>query len=436
MSTDDTFDVAAERDKKVRTQQKTWTGKRKTMDAEIRTNIEDALNEADPCEANKKLAALELAIKKRKLANAKAQMLTLKEKAREKFGVSEEINIFYLDPPWQYADGSHLLGTDKQYETMSFEELSALPIAGLAAQDAVMVMWTTFYMLDAALSLMAAYGFEYKTVFTVWVKVDRAGNPYFSMGDYTMPCAEFALMGIRGTLQIKQRKDIINSVIRARPNGHSRKPPAVRDQIVRLFGDLPRMELFGRGRVPGWIVWGNQTNLFANDLVFSKTPVDETAYIPRVIDRKKQVSDRAYKVSANGSAQSFTSVSVATSFGRLYYEFDADSVANNSDKNAAEEHDHDGTRRCCLPVGDTIPDNVLSHITMIDGYLQSRTGYHNVRNSLYNRFSEATVREHEDNIRQQQRHNADILFAINYNKTPRRPNVRVAQPPVVAEPNS
>ena len=434
MSTDDTFDVAAEREKKIRTQQKTWTGKRKTIDAEIRTNIEDALNETDACEANKKLAQVELAIKKRKLANAKAQMSNLKEKAREMFGVAHEISIFYLDPPWQYADGSHLLGTDKQYETMSFEQLSALPVAGLAAQDAVMVMWTTFYMLDAALSLMAAYGFEYKTVFTVWVKVDRAGNPYFSMGDYTMPCAEFALMGIRGTLQIKQRKDIINSVIRARPNGHSRKPPAVRDQIVRLFGDLPRMELFGRGRVPGWIVWGNQTDLFANDLVFNKTPVDESSYIPRPIDRKKQVSDRAYRVSANGSAESFTSVSVATSFGRLYSEFDADTV--QTVKNTGDNHDHDGTRPCCLPVGDTIPDNILSHITMIDGYLRTRTGYHNIRNSLYNRFSEATVREHEDKILQQQRHNADILFAINYNKNPRRPNVRVAQPPLMESPNS
>jgi N6-adenosine-specific RNA methylase IME4 len=38
---------------------------------------------------------------------------------------------------------------------------------------------------------------------------------------------------------------------------HSAKPPEVRDRIVHLMGDLPRIELFGRERVTGWDVWGN-----------------------------------------------------------------------------------------------------------------------------------------------------------------------------------
>jgi site-specific DNA-methyltransferase (adenine-specific) len=34
--------------------------------------------------------------------------------------------------------------------------------------------------------------------------------------------------------------------------GHSVKPPVVRERIVQLFGDLPRIELFARQQVKGW----------------------------------------------------------------------------------------------------------------------------------------------------------------------------------------
>jgi len=39
---------------------------------------------------------------------------------------------------------------------------------------------------------------------------------------------------------------------------HSQKPAEVRDKIVELMGDLPRIELFAREAAPGWDVWGNE----------------------------------------------------------------------------------------------------------------------------------------------------------------------------------
>lgn len=39
---------------------------------------------------------------------------------------------------------------------------------------------------------------------------------------------------------------------------HSAKPPETRDRIVRLMGDVRRVELFARERTPGWDAWGNQ----------------------------------------------------------------------------------------------------------------------------------------------------------------------------------
>lgn len=39
---------------------------------------------------------------------------------------------------------------------------------------------------------------------------------------------------------------------------HSQKPDEVRDLIVELMGDLPRIELFARSGAEGWDCWGNE----------------------------------------------------------------------------------------------------------------------------------------------------------------------------------
>lgn len=39
---------------------------------------------------------------------------------------------------------------------------------------------------------------------------------------------------------------------------HSRKPAIVRDNIVQLLGDRPRVELFAREHVDGWNAWGDE----------------------------------------------------------------------------------------------------------------------------------------------------------------------------------
>jgi site-specific DNA-methyltransferase (adenine-specific) len=39
---------------------------------------------------------------------------------------------------------------------------------------------------------------------------------------------------------------------------HSRKPDEVKDRIVKLMGDLPRLELFARRKTDGWDVFGNE----------------------------------------------------------------------------------------------------------------------------------------------------------------------------------
>ena len=41
---------------------------------------------------------------------------------------------------------------------------------------------------------------------------------------------------------------------------HSKKPNIVRDKIVELCGDIPRIELFAREKIDGWDCYGNEVD--------------------------------------------------------------------------------------------------------------------------------------------------------------------------------
>ena len=48
---------------------------------------------------------------------------------------------------------------------------------------------------------------------------------------------------------------------------HSRKPDEVKDRIHRLFGDVPKIELFAREQYDpeNWDYWGAETNKFDDE---------------------------------------------------------------------------------------------------------------------------------------------------------------------------
>lgn len=48
------------------------------------------------------------------------------------------------------------------------------------------------------------------------------------------------------------------SVIHSERREHSRKPDEVRENIVKICGDISRIELFARQTVEGWDYWGNK----------------------------------------------------------------------------------------------------------------------------------------------------------------------------------
>ena len=142
---------------------------------------------------------------------------------------------------------------------MPIENICALPVPTLAAPDCALFLWATFAMLPEALRTVSAWGFSYKSTAFVWVKPNKnAPGWFFGTGFWTRANAELCLLGIKGSP--KRQSNSVAQLIVAPRREHSRKPDETRDRIVRLMGDLPRVELFARQTAPGWDVWGNEVN--------------------------------------------------------------------------------------------------------------------------------------------------------------------------------
>lgn len=176
-----------------------------------------------------------------------------------------KFNVIYADPPWAYNNNASRGAASKKYRTTAESELARMHIAPHIADDCACFMWATFPMLQEALDLMKAWGFEYKTVAFVWVKTNpKAGTPFWGMGNYTRTNAELVLLGVKGKPERLGKgvhqvvEECPGDVLYAPRGEHSVKPLAIRDRIVELFGDVPRLEMFARDAAEGWAVFGDQ----------------------------------------------------------------------------------------------------------------------------------------------------------------------------------
>lgn len=165
-------------------------------------------------------------------------------------------SIIYADPPWKYNDSHTGGGAGWEYDLMSIEDLCKLPIENLASDNCVLFMWATYPMLQEALDLIKAWGFTYKTIGFQWVKTSKNGKTFWGLGNWTRSNTEPCLIGVKG--KPKAVKHDISQLIIEPNMKHSQKPAIVRDKIVELVGDLPRIELFARTRSDGWDCLGNE----------------------------------------------------------------------------------------------------------------------------------------------------------------------------------
>ena len=166
--------------------------------------------------------------------------------------------IIYADPPWLYKDVNNTgRGASKHYPVMKIKDICNLPIKDISADDSLLFIWATYPTIDDCLKVIKAWGFEYKTFAFVWVKQNKIANSLFwGLGRYTRSNSEPCLVARKGKNIVLSHS--VHQIIQSPIQKHSQKPDIVKDKIIELVGDLPRIELFARQKTNGWDSWGNE----------------------------------------------------------------------------------------------------------------------------------------------------------------------------------
>lgn len=173
----------------------------------------------------------------------------------------KKYQIIYADPPWSYGDkmSGHSFSLDHEYITQDKKWIANLPVGGvLADKDCCLFMWATSPLLPEALEVMKSWGFKFKTVAFVWSKYTKNNKEVSNLGRWTMGNVEMCLLGIKGKPNSWRQDKTIKQLVKAERTRHSEKPNEVRERIIKLLGDRPRIELFARCKTEGWDVWGNE----------------------------------------------------------------------------------------------------------------------------------------------------------------------------------
>ena len=172
-------------------------------------------------------------------------------------GQMKKYQIIYSDPPWEwktYSNKGRTKTPDKHYPLMTIEEIANMGhiIPEITDTNCVLFMWVQDAHLKTAIEVGESWGFIYKTIGFIWDKQN------FGMGYWTRKGAEICLLFTKG--HPKRLSAAVRQFISEKAREHSRKPDEVRNRIVKLMGDLPRIELFARQKTEGWDCLGNGIN--------------------------------------------------------------------------------------------------------------------------------------------------------------------------------
>ena len=170
---------------------------------------------------------------------------------------NKKYQIIYADPPWSYNDQGCQGTMANYYKGMKIEDICNLDIRNITDKNCILFLWATYPMLKEALLVIDAWGFIYKTIAFQWIKTNpKTGNYFYGLGRWTRGNTEPCLLATKG--KIHRISKSVFQLIKEPRGQHSKKPNIVRDKIIELIGELPRIELFARYKVNGWDSWGNE----------------------------------------------------------------------------------------------------------------------------------------------------------------------------------
>ena len=182
----------------------------------------------------------------------------------------KKYNIIYADPPWTfktYSDkGKEKKSAEVHYKCMTINDIYNLPVNNIADENCILFLWVTMPLLQEGLETIRQWGFTYKTCAFNWIKKNKIADSYFwGLGYWTRSNSELCLLATKGNP--KRISKSVHQICDAKIMKHSKKPNEIRNKIIKLCGDIPRIELFARQKVDKWDAWGDEIE---SDIKFNK----------------------------------------------------------------------------------------------------------------------------------------------------------------------
>ena len=171
----------------------------------------------------------------------------------------KKYQIIYADPPWKYggrskSDPKHI-PLEKNYPTMSFDELKQFPIQKITDKNCLLFLWVVSPAIKKCIEVGESWGFKYITIAFVW------HHKMALLGNYTMAGCELCLLFKKGKIpegKLKGKGNGIKQFLEEKKKCFSKKPDEIRNRIQKLFPISNRIELFARQKTEEWDVWGNE----------------------------------------------------------------------------------------------------------------------------------------------------------------------------------
>jgi len=181
-----------------------------------------------------------------------------------RFAGNKKYSTILADPPWQFHNRTGKIAPEhrrlSRYETLTFEQIIALPVSEIITETAHLYLWILNALLPEGLEVMKTWGFTYKSNI-IWHKIRKdGGSDGRGVGFYFRNVTEMILFGVRGknARTLSPGRTQVNYIC-SRKREHSRKPDE-QYQLIESCSPGPFLELFSRGVRAGWDCWGNQAD--------------------------------------------------------------------------------------------------------------------------------------------------------------------------------
>jgi N6-adenosine-specific RNA methylase IME4 len=231
--------------------------------ADVATKPKDEQREI-VARGEREILAAAKAIRGKRVEEKRARIIAANDRLRARNSTlpqsERKYSVILADPPWSFQvwGVAGKQRAENHYPTPTLEDIKALPVEQLAADDCALFLWAVMPQLPEALAVIEAWGFTFKTVAFNWVKQNRSGEGFFTgMGYWTRANSEICLLATKGSPT--RLNDDVHQVVMAPVAEHSRKPDEVANRIMRLTPG-PYIELFARRPRDGWDVWGNEVS--------------------------------------------------------------------------------------------------------------------------------------------------------------------------------